>query len=190
MLPAKGSSNGAHARSHLGHVARLHHDLMTVGAPMLAMWETLQMRRRIAFTAILIGSLAVSGCVESFPGDQKLPQDLFKAARQSERAPAGFHDDVRRKSCGQVTLGQGEQVPTDAVDCMDSAIGRLDAELAVVSLTTEGDPIVDFYRTSTGTPGVEVFTDGEFDSYGSKEWVHQDCPKTTTHTSLQGCLEN
>lgn len=166
---------------------------------MLAMWETLQMRRRIAFTAILIGSLAVSGCVESFPGDQKLesfpgdqklPQDLFKAARQSERAPAGFRDDVRRKSCGQVTLGQGEQVPTDAVDCMDSAIGRLDAELAVVSLTTEGDPIVDFYRTSTGTPGVEVFTDGEFDRYGSKEWVHQDCPKTTTLTSLQGCLEN
>jgi hypothetical protein len=66
---------------------------------------------------------------------------------------------------------------------------RLDAELAVVSLTIEGDPIVDFYRTSTGVPGVEVFTDGEFDRYGSKMWMRQDCPLTTSLTSLQGCLE-
>ena len=153
------------------------------------MWETLRMRRRIAFAALLIGTLAVSGCVRSFPGDQKLPQDLFNAARQSERAPVGFRDDVRRKSCGQVTLDQGERIPADAVDCVDSAIGRLDAELAVVSLTIEGDPIVDFYRTSTGVPGVEVFTDGEFDRYGSKMWMRQDCPLTTSLTSLQGCLE-
>lgn len=147
------------------------------------------MRGRIAAAVILLGTLAVSGCVESFSGDQKLPQDLFNAARQSERAPVGFHDEVRRKSCGQVTLVQGEQIPTDAIDCMDSAIGQLNAELAVLSRTIEGDPIVDFYRTSIITPGIEIFTDGEFDRYGSKEWTHQNCPKTTTLRSLQGCLE-
>jgi hypothetical protein len=162
---------------------------MTAGSTLLTTWETLQMRRQIAFTAILIGTLAVSGCVKAFPGDQKLPEDLFKAARQSERAPVGFHDDLRRKSCGQVTLDQGEQIPADAVECMDSAIGHLDAELAIVSLTTEGDPIVVFYRTSTGTPGVETFTDGEFDRYGPKTWTHQNCPETTTLTSLHGCSE-
>lgn len=147
------------------------------------------MSRRIAFSTILIGMLAVSGCVESFPGNQTLPQDLFKAARQSEQSPVGFRDDLPRKSCGQVTLDQGERIPTNAVKCMDSAIGHLEAELAVVSLTTEGDPIVDFYRTSKGIPGVETFTDGEFDRYGSKTWTHQKCPETTTLTSLQGCIE-
>lgn len=147
------------------------------------------MRYRIAWACLIVGTLAISGCAESLPGDQKLPPDLFEAARQSERAPAGFHDDLQRKSCGQLTLDQGGQIPADAIDCMNSAIGTLDAELAVVSFSVEGDPIVDFYRTSTDTPGIEVFTDGEYDRYGSKEWTYRDCQKTTTFTSLQGCPE-
>jgi hypothetical protein len=146
------------------------------------------MKRRIAFIAILIGTLAVSGCA-TYPPDQTLPDDLFKAARQSENAPKGFHDDLSRKSCGEVTLDQSEQIPADAVACIDAAIGSLNAELVVVSLTTEGDPIVAFYRTAAGAPGVEKITDGEFDRYGPKTWTHEDCPDTTTLTSLQGCSE-
>ena len=146
------------------------------------------MRRRFALTIILIGTLAVSGCA-AVPGDQTLPSDLFAAARQSEKAPDGFSNALPRKSCGDVTLNQGEKIPTTAVDCIDAAIGSLEAELVVVSLTTEGDPVVAFYRTAVGTLGVEIFTDGEFDRFGPKTWTHENCPQTTTLTSLQGCSE-
>ena len=99
----------------------------------------------------------------------------------------GFNDGLPRASCGEVTLKQGEQIPTDALECMNSAIGLADAELAVVSLTTEGDPIVTFYRTIEGTPGIEIFIDGEFDRYGPKTWAHETCPDQTTFTSTQKC---
>jgi hypothetical protein len=145
------------------------------------------MRRRVALLAMLIAVLAVSGCVSSFPGEQTLPKDLFTAARQSEKAPKGFNDGLSRTSCGEVTLGQGEQTPADAVDCINSAIGTLNAGLAIVAVTTEGDPIVTFYRTSATAPGVEIFTDSQFDRYGSKTWTHENCPKTTIIVPLQGC---
>lgn len=86
-----------------------------------------------------------------------------------------------------MTLDQCEQIPLDTVDCIDTAIGSLDAELAIVSPTIEGDPIVAFYRTSMGTPGVEVFTDAEFDRYGPRAWRHQNCSTKITLTSLKGC---
>ena len=158
------------------------------------MCETLPMRRRIAFIAILISTLAVSGCASVLgeqvsPGDQTLPSDLFAAARQSDKAPDGFSNALPRTSCGDVTLKQGEEIPTAAVACMDAALGTLEAELVVVSLTTEGDPLVAFYRTGADTPGVEIFTDGEFDRYGPKTWTHENCPQTSTVASLQGCSE-
>lgn len=147
------------------------------------------MRCHIAVTVLLIGTLAVSGCSSSSPGDQKQPEDLFKAALTSESAPEGFHDQLPLKSCGQVTLDQGEQIPIDAVDCIDTAIGTLDTELAVGSPTTEGDPIVALYRTSTDTPGVQISTDTAFDRFGPKTWTHQNCHTTITLASLRGCTE-
>jgi len=146
------------------------------------------MRRRIAFITILFGMLAVSGCA-SFPGEQALPTDLFAAARQSERAPDAFNTALPRKSCGDITLDQGKEIPTDAVECVNAAIGSLEAELAVASFTTEGDPILAFYRTVAGTLGVEIFTDGEFDRFGLRTWTHQNCPQTTDLTLLLGCHE-
>jgi hypothetical protein len=139
---------------------------------------------------MLIAVLGISGCTSSSPGEQTLPKDLFAAARQSDKAPEGFDDGLSRTSCGEVTLGQGEQTPTDAVDCINSAIGTLNAELALVAVTTEGDPIVTFYRTSATAPGVEIFTDSQFDRYGSKTWTDENCLKTTTIVPLQGCAEN
>jgi hypothetical protein len=152
------------------------------------------MRRRGGLATVLIALLAVSGCAsipgeQTHPEEQALPDDLFAAARQSEIAPEGFDEGPSRTPCGEVTLGQGEQLPTNAVDCIDAAIGSMDAELAVVSPTTEGDPIVTFYRTAAGAPGVEKFTDAEFDRYGPKTWTHENCPQTTTVISLQGCSE-
>lgn len=173
---------------------------MTENPTVQTMCETPVMRHRIALTSILIGTLAISGCAASpreqeplgeqvFPAGQTLPSDLFAAARQSQYAPDAFSDTRPRKSCGDVTLKQGEEIPAAAVDCIDAAIGNLEAELVVVSLTTEGDPVVAFYRTAAATLGVEIFTDGEFDRFGPKTWTHQTCPQTTTVTSLQGCSE-
>ena len=157
-----------------------------MSATLQMMWKTPPMRRRIALTTIVFGTLAVSGCA-LFPGEQALPTDLFAAARQSERAPDAFNNALPRKSCGDITLDQGKKIPTNAVECINAAIGSLEAELAVVSLTTEGDPIVAFYRTAAGTLGVEIFTDGEFDRFGPKTWSHQNCPQTTNLMSPLGC---
>lgn len=79
------------------------------------MWKTPPMRRRIAFATILFGTLAVSGCASS-PGNQTLSTDLFAAARQSERAPDALNNALPRKSCGDITLKRGEEIPTNAVD--------------------------------------------------------------------------
>lgn len=173
----------------LPSTASLDHGLVTIGAMTGTAWKARGMERRVALVAVLIAVLAVSGCASSFPGGQTLPKDLFAAARQSDKAPKGFNDGLSRTSCGEVTLGQGEQAPTAAVNCINSAIGSLDAELAIAAVTTEGDPIVTFYRTSANTPGVEIFTDSQFDRYGPKTWTRENCPKAMTIVPLRGCAE-
>jgi hypothetical protein len=112
------------------------------------------------------------------------------ASRLSSVAPAGFRDGLPRTSCGDITLGQGERIPAAAVECIDSAIGRSDAELAVLSPTTEGDPIVTFYRTVPPAGGIEIYTDATQDNFGPKTWAHQSCPTATSVTSLRNCVED
>lgn len=146
------------------------------------------MRHRAAFTVGTVLALTLSGCagVTSFPGPQSLPDDLFEASRSSDTAPAGFHDGVKRMSCGDVTLSQGESLSGDAVDCFNAAIGKANAELAVVAPTTEGDPIVTFYRTAPGMTGFEMYVNGTFDRYGQGKWDHLTCPGADIP---HGCVE-
>lgn len=131
-----------------------------------------------------VALLGAAGCSSSFPGPQNVPKDLFAAARSSTEAPDGFIDRVHRESCGEITLDQGASLPPDAVDCINAAIGAADAQLAVVAPTTEGDPIVTFYRTSASTPGVELFVDAEYDRFGSGAWTHERFPAATDITAL------
>jgi len=142
-----------------------------------------------AAAAGLALTLAGCGVVSAFPQPQSLPGDLFTASRQSDAAPAGFHDDVERTSCGDVRLGQGELLPSDAASCMNAAIGATNAELAVITPTTEGDPIVTFYRTSADSPGFELYVNGSYDRYGAGEWAHLTCPSTDISV-LNGCVED
>ena len=144
----------------------------------------------LAFIVALIVSSVGATPIGATPIGAAGADGPVAASRLSSAAPAGFRDGLPRTSCGDITLGQGERIPAAAVDCIDSAIGRSDAELAVLSPTTEGDPIVTFYRTVPLAGGIEIYTDATQDNFGPKTWTHQSCPTVTSVTSLRGCVED
>ena len=61
------------------------------------------------------------------------------------------------------------------------------AELAVTSLTTEGDRIVTCYRVVPGRPGLEVFTDSTADKFAGTGWSYARCPQARGLDSLGDC---
>lgn len=89
-------------------------------------------------------------------------------------------------SCGEYTLGQGETIPDEAVDCMADA-GTDGATLTVTAPTTEGDPIVTVY-TAKPDGSIEVYTDMTEDRFGGGISV-QICPEATTVLDLGACDE-
>jgi hypothetical protein len=89
-------------------------------------------------------------------------------------------------SCGEYTLGQGETLPDEAVDCMADA-GTDGATLTVTAPTTEGDPIVTVY-TAKPDGSIEVYTDMTEDRFGGGISV-QICPEATTVLDLGACDE-
>ncbi|ROS31453.1 hypothetical protein [Cellulomonas sp. PhB150] len=90
--------------------------------------------------------------------------------------PAFVSDRPSLEPCGTVTLGQGETVPTEAWTCFDAAAAT-GAELVVSRPTTEGDPIVTYYRAGPGITGVEVLTDTTADAFGPRTWTHELCAR-------------
>jgi hypothetical protein len=89
-------------------------------------------------------------------------------------------------SCGEYTLGQGETLADEAVDCMADA-GTDGATLTVTAPTTEGDPIVTVY-TAKPDGSIEVYTDMTEDRFGGGISV-QICPEATTVLDLGACDE-
>jgi hypothetical protein len=89
--------------------------------------------------------------------------------------PTAFEERPPLMSCGTVTVAHAEPAGPE-VDCFAEAIedGRA-AELVVRGTTIEGDPVVDYYRTVPGTPGIEVFHDATQDAFGSGTWEHYRC---------------
>ena len=91
-------------------------------------------------------------------------------------------------SCGEVTLEQDDlQIPEDAVACMDATLGS-GAELKVTMPTTEGDPIVPYYRVGPGVDGLEIYSDNRADAFRGTDWDLQRCPGTTTIAEPQACV--
>src|SRR5207253_11469017 len=72
--------------------------------------------------------------------------------------PTRRSSDLPYPPCPDVLLLQGEEIPDDAVACIEHA-GPEGAELAVVRPTTEGDPYVMFYRVGHGIQGLEIWED-------------------------------
>jgi len=99
-----------------------------------------------------------------------------------------FTDRAVLASCGELRLGQGEEVPAEAWACVDAAFDT-GAELAVEMPTTEGDPIVTYYRVGPDIDGLELFTDTTRDNFGPQTWSHEVCPDTVTVREPLGCEE-
>lgn len=98
--------------------------------------------------------------------------------------PARFTDRSELPSCGEVTLAQGDQIPAENLDCLESA-GAEGAELAVTRPTTEGDPVTEYYRVLPDG-GWEAYLDGSMDRYGG-QWWYTDCPDAEAIEDLATC---
>ncbi|MBZ2196511.1 hypothetical protein [Occultella gossypii] len=106
---------------------------------------------------------------------------VIGASRTSDAAPPEFRDREPLPGCGDVVFEQGAFVwPADVVTCLNAAGGPdgPGAEVAVQGPTTEGDPIVTYYRVGAGIDGVEIFTDATQDRYGSGTWGYRTCADT------------
>jgi len=103
--------------------------------------------------------------------------------RRDDSPPDAFTNRSPLPSCGTVTAGAGSQ-------CLTAAMGTgAGAELTVTSVTTEGDPIVAYYRAVPGQPGLEVFTDSTKDKFSGTGWSYARCPQASGIDSLGSCSE-
>ena len=98
---------------------------------------------------------------------------IIASSEASADAPASFRDRPVFRSCGRIELSQGGTVPAASIACLSTTPteGR---ELVVVSPTTEGDPIVRYFRTGPDLDGVEIFEDATADRFGGA-WHHTFC---------------
>lgn len=137
-------------------------------------------------------AVAVTGCTTSvFPPPSTISYpfsaQLIDESRASTDAPSAFRDRAPLPSCGDIVLEQGEEIPDAAVACMRSAMLGAGGELAVVRPTTEGDPIVTFYRVGPGIRGATVFTDMSHDRYGGGGWDIVSCSGAGDVTAAGFC---
>lgn len=126
---------------------------------------SLSIRTSMSCAAVVLAAAALTGCAGPFGSGAGTPAP--------EPAPRAFVERAVLPSCGSVELGQGETIPQDLLDCFAKA-GADGAELVVTAPTTEGDPIVTYYRALPGG-GVERFDDMTADAYGGG-WAHSTCP--------------
>ena len=110
---------------------------------------------------------------EPVPAHVSAEMDRVASSRADPRAP----DELRSTtpaSCGTWVLDQGvDSSPVPWACLTNGAAGG--AQLVLVRPTTEGDPIVTYYRSGPGIDGVRVFTDRSSDSFGSQGWLVQTC---------------
>ena len=111
------------------------------------------------------------------------------AAPAPSSAPTGQTDGVERQTCGTVTLEHGQTVPDDAIACLRAAVGTTAAELVVTRLTTEGDPVTSYFRTSADRERITVYVDATQDSFGSRKWMTLQCPADVDPMTMTGCTE-
>lgn len=138
--------------------------------------------RSIGASAAIGVALVLTSCTTSaYPTPRAPSGDPIQAARALPDAPGAIQGAVAAATCGQFALGQGEDVPAEAVACLDaSAAGGSEAELAWSRPTAEGDPIVYFAIAAPRNENVVLFRTNHFDSYGgSFGWTTQACPTQT-----------
>ena len=95
-------------------------------------------------------------------------------SKRSGTAPELFLTRTPLFSCGEFVLGQGATVPQNAWDCLAAGVDG-GAELVIVKPTTEGDPIISYFRVGPDIDGVDVFTDSSLDKFGVEGWRQESC---------------
>lgn len=134
------------------------------------------------------GSFTVSSTGESGPAEAS-PSDPVAVALEQfgaavAAAPAGAASLDGATWCGaERRVGpdpEGGQIDDEARRCfIDAHLAVAPAIFLTLASTTEGDPIVEVYRTlADGT--VEVFTDATRDAFGSGRWESQSCARLAT----------
>lgn len=84
-------------------------------------------------------------------------------------------------TCGEFELGQGEELPAEAIACIDAALEAQEAALLAGSTpTTEGDPLVFFAVVDSGASSIALHSTTDFDRFGSPGWHLDRCDAITT----------
>ena len=130
------------------------------------------MIRATAAVLVALGAIALSGCVAGPGGPKGGP------------TPTAFIEREELPSCGAVELGQGEEIPSGDIACLEEAT-MAGAELAVTRPTVEGDPITQYYRVLPGG-GWEIYTDMTRDAYGEGWWLDE-CPDALSMSQPGEC---
>lgn len=111
---------------------------------------------------------------EPTPGYLEDFVDRLAESKRAGNAPDAFLARKQLFSCGEFVLDQGETMPAAGWDCLAEHVED-GAELVEVVPTTEGDPIISYFRVGPEIDGIEIFFDSSFDKFGSGEWEHQVC---------------
>lgn len=129
-------------------------------------------------TARLVTAVALTGALAT----------LLSGCAQGPVTPAPtptqFTERAVLPSCGEVELGQGDEIPAENITCLEDAADE-GAELAVTRPTTEGDPVTEYYRVLPGG-GWEAYIDGSQDTNGGIWWFTP-CPEANTLEDLATC---
>jgi hypothetical protein len=144
----------------------------------------LALRRTAVTLGALVAVAVVVGAVLAFlafgtgqpapaPTDSPVAR-IIASSMTAADAPAAFKDRPTFRSCGRVDLRPGASLPAERIACLSSTPGE-GRELIVVSRTTEGDPIVRYFRTGPDLAGVEIFEDATADRFGGGGWRHSFC---------------
>ncbi|WP_157508909.1 hypothetical protein [Luteipulveratus halotolerans] len=136
------------------------------------------MGRRVAATGVLIMLLA--GCSTASGGAPSTssanpPTPLQAYDRAADPVARQFDQRERYADCGSVVFEQGPYpgLPDGPLSCMRRArAAKATAELRVTRPTTEGDPIVTYFRV-LGDGQVEVYADNTADSHGPADWTRE-----------------
>ena len=138
-------------------------------------------RRHASFATGVVSIIALAAAIGAC-SQQSTPETA-----ESDNSTS-FRERPVLASCGEIRLDQGETVPGEAWACMEAALST-GAELVVDMPTTEGDPIVTYYRVGPSIEGLEVFRDTTQDEFGPRAWSHELCPDTTSPSEPVGCVE-
>lgn len=115
------------------------------------------------------------------------PDDLLEVSQSSPEAPAEFRERAPLSLCPVVVLEQGKAMPASMFDCLNYGFDS-GAEMVAIQPTTEGDPVVTYYRVGPDIDGVDIVTDMTSDKFGGG-WHVQHCTTTTDVNELSGCVE-